>query len=302
MAAPRPRMQYGAQPAAGYGYDEAPARQELFAGAEGQRGGAPGGGPGGASALAAPRAPAAPQGRPQPTRAELQQMDNRQVLEHAVDTHKDTTATARRALQVVEQTKELQASTMVALKDQGQQMQRVAAGMDKIGSDVTYSQRILRYMSMCCCFSFFCSCCTEPDRNEGDHAWRGSGGPPPPPRGPPRAAAPGAAPAAARGQGHGRRGQQPPAPPPRPEWAPVTTAGLDKAGYGEQAAVIREETRQQDAYLDQISHGLEQLKAGALVMHEEISSQDQGVSRLQADAHVLHGRLATVNREGFRRV
>jgi hypothetical protein len=45
----------------------------------------------------------------------------------------------------------------------------------QIGSDVSYSQRILRYMSMCCCFSFFCSCCTEPDRQDGDRAWRGNG-------------------------------------------------------------------------------------------------------------------------------
>jgi hypothetical protein len=59
-------------------------------------------------------------------------MDSRQVMGHAVEQHRDTTATARRALQVVEQTKELQASTIGALQDQGQQMQRVAHGMDRV--------------------------------------------------------------------------------------------------------------------------------------------------------------------------
>jgi len=61
-------------------------------------------------------------------------MNNRQILDHAVDQHKETTATARRALQVVEQTKELQASTVTALQDQGQQMRRVAQGMDRVCS------------------------------------------------------------------------------------------------------------------------------------------------------------------------
>ena len=44
------------------------------------------------------------------------------------------------------------------------------------------------------------------------------------------------------------------------------TAGLAEAGYGDQAKVIQDETRQQDAYLDQIAQGLDQLKHGAMAM------------------------------------
>jgi hypothetical protein len=93
MAAPRPRMQYGDRPAGGYAYDEAPARQELFAGAAGPYNGAPAGGSG-----SAPRP--GPSGRAPLSRQDVEHMDNRQILQHGVEMHKETTATARRALQV----------------------------------------------------------------------------------------------------------------------------------------------------------------------------------------------------------
>lgn len=43
----------------------------------------------------------------------------------------------------------------------------------QMGEDLSYSERILRFMRMCCCFSFFCACCTEPSRAEKDRKWRG---------------------------------------------------------------------------------------------------------------------------------
>lgn len=45
----------------------------------------------------------------------------------------------------------------------------------QMGQDLTYSERILRFMKLCCCFGFFCSCCTEPARATSDRKWRGSG-------------------------------------------------------------------------------------------------------------------------------
>jgi hypothetical protein len=213
MAAPRARMTYGGGPIpTSLPATDAAARQELFSVSDG---GHPRAGPG-------PYAPPGPRGPV--SRQELEYMNNRQVMDYAVDTHKETTAATRRALQVVEQTKELQATTMASLQDQGQQMRRVAQGMDRvsavgrgggagasrrgaaraalhapphahapspaptltrtphppppalfpsqIGTDVTYSQRILRYMQMCCCLGFFCSCCTEPGREQEDRNWR----------------------------------------------------------------------------------------------------------------------------------
>lgn len=269
-------MTYGGQNAAQM---EAQARDELFAGAT------PGGGPGVASGRAL-------------AKEDLQYMDSRQILDHAVDQHKETTATAKRALQVVEQTKELQVSTITALQDQGRQMGRIAQGMDKIGTDLTYSQRILRYMRMCCCIGFFCSCCTEPERETSDRNWRPSYAGPPPPN------QPGSVPRqqqAARGRGRAAAGAGAAAGPSEGASYPgVTTQGLEAAGYGGEAAAIQKETAQQDEYLDQIAQGLDQLKHGALAMQDEISRQDQHVNRLTGDAHVLHGKLREVNRAGFK--
>jgi hypothetical protein len=43
----------------------------------------------------------------------------------------------------------------------------------QMGQDLTYSERILRFMKLCCCVGFFCSCCTEPGRSGTDKKWRG---------------------------------------------------------------------------------------------------------------------------------
>lgn len=55
----------------------------------------------------------------------------------------------------------------------------------QIGRDLSYSERLLRYMRLCCCVGFFCSCCAEPEgRNAKDSRWREQSGvqhPPPPP-------------------------------------------------------------------------------------------------------------------------
>lgn len=45
----------------------------------------------------------------------------------------------------------------------------------QMGQDLTYSERILRFMKMCCCVGFCCSCCTEPAPSGADKKWRGPG-------------------------------------------------------------------------------------------------------------------------------
>lgn len=227
------------------------------------------------------------------------EMNNKQLMQHAVATHKETTASAQRGLQAVEQMKEIQSSTQAALREQGEQMRRIETDMDKMGEDLSYSERILRFMRMCCCFSFFCACCTEPSRAEKDRKWRGPSGSQPPSsysapqqQGPPKkltsaqrkqqAAAQAAAGAAA--------------------YPGVHTDGLAGLGLDEEAGVIQSETKQQDKYLDEISKGLDQLKMGAQRMNEEIRGQEQQADRIGQDAVVLHDKLRSVNREGFKRI
>lgn len=59
-------------------------------------------------------------------------MSNDQLLTHAIDQHKDTTATAKRALRVVQDTQQLVQATTQALHDQGEQMERIETGLDKV--------------------------------------------------------------------------------------------------------------------------------------------------------------------------
>jgi hypothetical protein len=260
------RMAYG-QP--GQTHPEQMARDELFAGAD------------------------SAQRNPQHL---VDENNTQQLMQHAVDTHKETTATAQRALRIVEQTKEAHASTAQALVDQRQQMYRIEDDMQKIGEDLTYSERILRFMRLCCCVGFFCSCCTEPSRNERDKQWRG------PSSGPQQPTA-----AALSGQQRTakQRKQQQEAELAAKQQATlpgVSTRGLAEAGFADQATVINTETAKQDHYLDQISQGLDQLKAGAQMMNRELGIQAAHAQYIHDDADKLGSKMQKVNREGFRGV
>lgn len=221
--------------------------------------------------------------------------------------------------QIVEQTKEIQATTLAALRDQGKQMQGISAGMDRLGSDLSYSERMLKFMRRCCCVGLLCACCFEPGRSEADREWRGDDADngrykvaPPPPAivalqereareraaqsksakrrggGTSGAAGGGAggAPSPPGGGGAGYRGP--------------SGSGLAAAGLDEQAAAVADETAQQNDYLDQISAGLDQLKAGAVAMNAELRRQEAHATEMGDDAQVLHSRLTSVNRQGFR--
>lgn len=138
------RMTYGAISS---NNRESRERQELFAGADPYR---------------APYQQQQQQGYQQ----QQEEQSNDELMQQAVTTHKDTTATAKRALQVssserlsdsgtplqephsrlvvlllrlllpplqvLEQTKEIQGNTQAALYDQRQQMHRIESGLDKV--------------------------------------------------------------------------------------------------------------------------------------------------------------------------
>eukprot|EP00879_Flechtneria_rotunda_P004353 GHRR01004604.1.p1 GENE.GHRR01004604.1~~GHRR01004604.1.p1 ORF type:complete len:275 (+),score=73.15 GHRR01004604.1:221-1045(+) len=228
----------------------------------------------------------------------VDEMNNSQIMQQAVDTHKETTAAAKRALKIVEQTKEIQVSTQAALKDQGDQMQRIEVDMEKIGEDLSYSERILRFMKLCCCVGFFCSCCTEPNRNAKDKDWRGSGSVTQQ-----RSYSASNVQMSAKQQRQQFKGQKQQLQPQQPAQYPgVSTNGLAEIGFQQQAGVIQQETAKQDQYLDEISKGLDQLKFGAQRMNEELHLQQAHADRIRTDADALGSKLYSVNREGFKRI
>jgi hypothetical protein len=65
-------------------------------------------------------------------KGDLKCVDSKHILQQAAQQHKDTTASAQRALRAMEQASDLAASTAAALRDQGYQMERITAGMDKV--------------------------------------------------------------------------------------------------------------------------------------------------------------------------
>eukprot|EP01023_Acetabularia_acetabulum_P047211 TRINITY_DN4962_c0_g2_i1.p1 TRINITY_DN4962_c0_g2~~TRINITY_DN4962_c0_g2_i1.p1 ORF type:complete len:255 (+),score=69.33 TRINITY_DN4962_c0_g2_i1:106-870(+) len=83
------------------------------------------------------------------TREELGQ------LEGALQTHKDTTASAKRGLRAVNEAKELGAATLVALEEQEEQMYRIRNELNDVNEGVEEAKGILAWFGMCCC----CRCC-----------------------------------------------------------------------------------------------------------------------------------------------
>ena len=87
-----------------------------------------------------------------------------QLVQEATDTHKDTTRTAQRALNVIEQTKQVKNAMLVSLHDQNKNLENVDDRLETMNDHISYSQRILLYMGRCCgCLTWMCDCCTGAD-------------------------------------------------------------------------------------------------------------------------------------------
>ncbi|KAL4432231.1 hypothetical protein ABPG77_005993 [Micractinium sp. CCAP 211/92] len=85
----------------------------------------------------------------------------RRLVQQAKATHRDTTASAERALKVATETVQVGQGTLDALYHQGQQLDRAAHGVEQIDEEVKHASRILRFMSRCFCCR---SDSSDPDR------------------------------------------------------------------------------------------------------------------------------------------
>ncbi|KAK9828401.1 hypothetical protein WJX81_004360 [Elliptochloris bilobata] len=86
------------------------------------------------------------------------------VVDHAKRVHKETTASAQRALKTAERTRELAANTVAELGKQGQKLDTINRDLNEIDADVHESRSVLSYMRRCCC-CFLCACCCDGDRD-----------------------------------------------------------------------------------------------------------------------------------------
>ncbi|KAI7838234.1 hypothetical protein COHA_007981 [Chlorella ohadii] len=82
----------------------------------------------------------------------------RRLLEAGKAEHRETTATAKRALQLAEKTADVAQNTLVELHRQGQQLENAELGMDQVQADVKEANMILKFMRRWCCFQC-CDCC-----------------------------------------------------------------------------------------------------------------------------------------------
>ncbi|PRW32671.1 Synaptosomal-associated 25 [Chlorella sorokiniana] len=86
------------------------------------------------------------------TDAQNDAQDEARLIQVARWEHQQTTRSARRCLQVVNETRDVAAATLVALDRQGQQLERAAHGVEQIDENVQHAGRILAFMSRFCCF------------------------------------------------------------------------------------------------------------------------------------------------------
>ncbi|KAI3423821.1 hypothetical protein D9Q98_009657 [Chlorella vulgaris] len=96
--------------------------------------------------------------------------DERQLLERGKAQHRETTATAKRALQIAENTNDVARSTLVELHRQGQQLERADLGMKQVGQDVKEASAVLRFMRRWCCFQCCCDPTADLDRTRRSRA------------------------------------------------------------------------------------------------------------------------------------
>ncbi|CAB3366958.1 Hypothetical predicted protein [Cloeon dipterum] len=112
-------------------------------------------------------APAEPAG-PEPPKTELQelQMKAGQVTD-------DSLESTRRMMALCEESKEAGIRTLVALDDQGEQLDRIEEGMDQINADMKEAEKNLTGMEKCCGLCVL-PCNKSSSFKEDDGTWKGN--------------------------------------------------------------------------------------------------------------------------------
>ncbi|CAH0388111.1 unnamed protein product [Bemisia tabaci] len=115
-------------------------------------------------------APSNPDGppAPEPPRTELQELQMRagQVTDESLES-------TRRMLALCEESKEAGIRTLVALDDQGEQLDRIEEGMDQINADMREAEKNLTGMEKCCGLCVL-PCNKSASFKEDEGTWKGN--------------------------------------------------------------------------------------------------------------------------------
>ncbi|KAL4432230.1 hypothetical protein ABPG77_005992 [Micractinium sp. CCAP 211/92] len=238
--------------------------------------------------------------------------EERMLLDLGKAEHRETTATARRALQVAEQTREVAHSTLVEVHRQGAQLERAELGLQEVGREVREASALLRFMRRWCCLQC-CDCCdptVEQDRTRRQRVLAAK-----------RELAMHGQLAEqrrdAKQEGVARRARQ----------HDPAFSGDEKGGRQELFAradtiraerhgprstdigaglpeedrqEIQQETQQQDALLDQIGDAVQELHAMSKELHTGLAEQQPVVERLTGATAVTHDQLGKLAQEARR--
>lgn len=88
----------------------------------------------------------------------------------------DSLESTRRMLKLVEDSKEAGIRTLVALDEQGEQIDRIDEDMDKIRADMIEAEKALSGMEKCCQCPCNCPCFGNKNeyKEEEDEGWKGN--------------------------------------------------------------------------------------------------------------------------------
>ncbi|XP_063707412.1 synaptosomal-associated protein 25 isoform X4 [Culicoides brevitarsis] len=111
---------------------------------------------------------APPAAGPEPPKTELQelQMKANEVTDNSLES-------TRRMLALCEESKEAGIRTLVALDDQGEQLDRIEEGMDQINADMREAEKNLSGMEKCCGICVL-PCNKSSSFKEDDGTWKGN--------------------------------------------------------------------------------------------------------------------------------
>eukprot|EP00210_Caulerpa_lentillifera_P007602 g7260.t1 len=203
------------------------------------------------------------------------------IYAEAVEANNEVTHGLKNALKIVDDTREVQSSTLEELTKQGDQLRDVQNSLDDVQEDAKYARSVLDDIG-CLCW-----CCGS---NKSSKI--------PKPKHQPK---------------YKPETKTPTLTPPKTQGVvEITRTGGQTSQFSEQMnaqtnddpaiALIEKGRKEQDSLIDQISAGLDVLKQGAEAMGTELESQDKVIedTQRQADNAVSEAK-ETVNHSAFRR-
>jgi len=207
-----------------------------------------------------------------------------QLVRKAQAIHNDTTATAERALRLVEESKQIKDATLKELDVQNRKLENLNDNLHDMNETLTYSEKLLRYMRRCCCCWMFDSCTGADPEAKAEREWQeytarteykdndSYNGMSPRTR--------------------KRHADKKKTPPPANFRDPDTNLGK---GHESQANQLAKETHTQNRMLDQIEKGLDELLEGAKDIGDAVDEQDKRISKLQSKAEKTKDRVGEMN-------